>query len=40
MKKELTKAMVLCVIGMVICFVPILYKNDWILLHDGSFVIL
>jgi len=35
MKKELTTAAILCILGMIICFVPILYKNHWIILHDG-----
>ena len=35
MKRELTIAAILCILGMVISFVPILYKNHWIIHHDG-----
>lgn len=33
--KELTKAVIFCMVGMIISFVPILYKNQWTILHDG-----
>jgi len=32
---ELTKAVVFCIVGMVISFSYILHKNDWTILHDG-----
>jgi len=35
MKKELIIAVVFCMMGMVLSFVPILYKNQWTILHDG-----
>lgn len=33
--KELIKATVFCTIGMTLCFVPILYKNNWIVFNNG-----
>jgi len=35
---ELTKAVVFCIVGMIISFVPILYKNNWTILYDGHSV--
>ena len=35
MKKELIIAVIFCAIGMTVSFVPILYKNQWTILHDG-----
>jgi hypothetical protein len=35
MKSEIVKAVVFCMAGMIISFVPILYKNHWTILHDG-----
>ena len=32
---ELTKAVIFCMIGLIISFVPILYKNQWTILHNG-----
>jgi hypothetical protein len=32
---ELIKAVVFCMIGMIISFVPILYKNDWAMQMNG-----
>jgi len=32
---ELTKAVVFCMIGMIISFVPILYKNNWTIQING-----
>jgi hypothetical protein len=32
---EVTKAIVFCMVGMILSFVPILYKNHWTILHDG-----
>ena len=34
--KEITKALVFFVITMTIFFVPILYKNHWTVLFNGS----
>jgi hypothetical protein len=33
--KELSKAFVFCMIGMTLCFVPILYKNHWTVQMNG-----
>jgi hypothetical protein len=35
MKREIILAVVFCMAGMVLSFVPILYKNNWTILHDG-----
>ena len=35
MKNEVVKAVVFCLVGMIISFVPILYKNNWTVMHDG-----
>lgn len=35
MKREIIRAMVFCMAGMIISFVPILYKNHWTVMHDG-----
>jgi hypothetical protein len=35
MKRELIIAIVFCMVGMLLSFLPILYKNNWIILHDG-----
>ena len=32
---EVTKAVVFCMVGMALSFAPILYKNNWTILHDG-----
>jgi len=32
---ELTKAVIFCIVGMIISFVPILYKNNWIIQMNG-----
>jgi hypothetical protein len=33
--KELIVAVVFCMIGMIISFVPILYKNNWTIQMNG-----
>jgi hypothetical protein len=33
--KEIIKAGIFCMIGMALCFVPILHKNNWIIQIDG-----
>jgi hypothetical protein len=33
--KELIVAIIFCTVGMIISFVPILYKNNWTILSDG-----
>jgi hypothetical protein len=35
MKREIILAVVFCMAGMMLSFVPILYKNNWMILHDG-----
>lgn len=37
MKKELLKAAVFCLIGMVLFFTPILYKNNFTVLFGGTY---
>jgi hypothetical protein len=36
--KEILKAFVFCMIGMTICWVPILYKNHWTMQWNGQSV--
>jgi hypothetical protein len=33
--KEVVKALVFCLMGMALCFVPILYKNHWTIQMNG-----
>jgi hypothetical protein len=33
---EIIKAILFCIISMILSFVPLLYKNNWTILHDGQ----